>query len=95
MLLLGSTGKVIRPTNNNSGVAAVALVTLNKLVIPLKVLNMDDKEYGLMKEIILFNPGNIYTVVYNYNVLNIYLQNQTVYVIEKLLENIANKNILN
>ena len=57
MLLLGSTGKVIRSTNRNPGVAAVAVVTLSKLVIPLKVLNIDDKELSLMKEIILFNPG--------------------------------------
>ena len=57
MLLLGSTGKVMRPTNRNSGVATVAMVTLSKLVIPLKVLNIDDKELNLMKEIVLFNPG--------------------------------------
>ena len=57
MLLLGSTGKVIRPTNSNSGVAAVALITLTKLVVPLKAINMDDKEYSVMKEIVLFNPG--------------------------------------
>lgn len=56
MLLLGSTGKVMRPTNRNSGVATVAMVTLSKLVIPLKVLNIDDKELNLMKEIVLFNP---------------------------------------
>jgi hypothetical protein len=56
MLLLGSTGKVIRPTNSNSGVAAVALVTLTKLVVPLKVLNIDDHELNLMQEIVLFNP---------------------------------------
>ena len=57
MLILGSTGKVIRNNNGNPGVAAVAMVTLSKLVIPLKVLNIDDKELSLMQEIILFNPG--------------------------------------
>ena len=59
MLLLGSTGKVMRTTNKNSGVATVAMVTLTKLVVPLKVLNMDDQELSLMKEIVLFNPGNL------------------------------------
>ena len=57
MLLLGSTGKVIRNTNRNPGVAAVAMVTLSKLVVPLKVLNIDDRELSLMQEIVLFNPG--------------------------------------
>ena len=57
LLLLGSTGKVIRPTNQNSGVASVASVTLQKLVVPLKVLNIDDREFTLLKEIVLFNPG--------------------------------------
>lgn len=57
VLLLGKTGKAIRPTNSNSGVSAVASVTLKKLVEPLKVVNMDDNEYILMKEIVLFNPG--------------------------------------
>ncbi|XP_019849288.1 PREDICTED: nuclear receptor 2 isoform X1 [Amphimedon queenslandica] len=56
MLLLGSTGKVLGPTNSNSGVSAVAYVTLTKLVVPLKVLNMDDQELKLMKQIVLFNP---------------------------------------
>ena len=55
--MLGKTGKAIRPTNSNSGVSAVASVTLKKLVEPLKVVNMDDREYALMKEIVLFNPG--------------------------------------
>ena len=57
VLLLGKTGKAIRPTNSNSGVSAVASVTLKKLVEPLKVVNMNNKEYSLMKEIVLFNPG--------------------------------------
>ena len=57
MLLLGSTGKVIRSVNGNPGVATVAMVTLSKLVVPLKVLNIDDRELKLMEEIILFNPG--------------------------------------
>ena len=60
MLLLGSTGKVIRPSNQNSGVATVAAVTLSKLVIPMKVINMDDHELRLMKEIVLFNPGSLF-----------------------------------
>ena len=37
--------------------SAVASVTLKKLVEPLKVINMDDHELDLMKEIVLFNPG--------------------------------------
>lgn len=57
MLLLGSTGKVIRPSNPNSGVATVASVTLQKLVVPLRVLNIDDRELTLLKELVLFNPG--------------------------------------
>ena len=56
--MLGSTGKVIRPTNQNNGVASVALVTLQKLVVPLKILNINDRELVLLKEIVLFNPGN-------------------------------------
>jgi len=56
MLLLGSTGKVIRPSNPNSGVATVASVTLQKLVVPLRVLNIDDRELTLLKELVLFNP---------------------------------------
>ena len=57
LLLLGSTGKVIRPNNQNSGVACVASVTLQKLVVPLKGLNINDRELALLKEIVLFNPG--------------------------------------
>ena len=57
MLLLGSTGKVMRPSNANDGVATVAAITLQKLVVPLKVLNIDDHEFSLLKEIVLFNPG--------------------------------------
>lgn len=48
---------MIRPTNQNSGVASVASVTLQKLVEPLKVLNINDKELTLLQEIVLFNPG--------------------------------------
>ncbi len=55
--MLGSTGKVIRPTNQNNGVASVALVTLQKLVVPLKILNINDRELVLLKEIVLFNSG--------------------------------------
>ena len=47
----------MRTSNRNSGVATVAAVTIAKLVAPLKVLNMDDNELSLMKEIVLFNPG--------------------------------------
>lgn len=57
MLLLGSTGKVIRPTNQNSGVASVASVTLQKLVVPLKALMINDRELTFLREIVLFNPG--------------------------------------
>lgn len=55
--MLGSTGKVIRPTNQNSGVASVASVTLQKLVVPLKILNINDQEFTLLREIVLYNPG--------------------------------------
>ena len=57
MLLLGSTGKVIRPINQNSGVASVASVTLQKLVVPLKALMINDRELTFLREIVLFNPG--------------------------------------
>ena len=57
MLLLGSTGKAIRPTNQNSGVASVASVTLQKLVVPLKALMINDRELTFLREIVLFNPG--------------------------------------
>eukprot|EP00731_Ephydatia_muelleri_P026045 Em0018g145a len=56
LLVLGSTGKVIRPRNPNCGVATVASVTLQKLVVPLQALNIDEKELNLLKEIVLFNP---------------------------------------
>ena len=56
MLLLGFTKRVMRTSNRNSGVAPVAAVTIAKLVVPLKVLNMDNNELSLMKEIVLFNP---------------------------------------
>ena len=59
MLLLGSTGKVIRPTNQNSGVASVASVTLQKLVVPLKALVINERELTFLREIVLFNPGNV------------------------------------
>ena len=57
MLRLGGTGKAIRPSHENSGIASVANITLMRLVTPLKVLNIDDKELELMKEIVLFNSG--------------------------------------
>lgn len=57
MLLLGSTGKAIRPTNQNSGVASVASVTLQKLVVPLKALMINERELTFLREIVLFNPG--------------------------------------
>ena len=69
MLLLGRTGKVIRPTNQNSGVASVASVTLQKLVVPLKVLNINDRELTFLKEIVLFNPG-MHVLRYQHFVIN-------------------------
>lgn len=57
MLRLGGTGKAIRPSHENSGIASVASITLARLVTPLKVLNIDDKELELLKEIVLFNSG--------------------------------------
>ena len=48
----------MRRSNENSGVATVASITLQKLVVPLKVLNIDDREFNLLKEIVLFNPGS-------------------------------------
>jgi hypothetical protein len=57
MLLLGGTGKAIRPSHDNPGIAAVVRTTLVRLVTPLKVLNISDKELKLLKEIVLFNPG--------------------------------------
>ena len=63
MLLLGSTGKVIRPTNQNSGVASVASVTLQKLVVPLKSVMINDRELTFLREIVLFNPGKRMKIV--------------------------------
>ena len=57
MLRLGGTAKAIRPSHENSGIASVANITLARLVTPLKVLNIDDKELELLKEIVLFNSG--------------------------------------
>lgn len=57
MLRLGGTGKAIRPSHENSGIASVANITLIRLVTPLKVMNIDDKELELLKEIVLFNSG--------------------------------------
>ena len=48
---------MIRPRNPNCGVATVASVTLQKLVVPLQALNIDERELNLLKEIVLFNPG--------------------------------------
>ena len=62
MLLLGSTGKVIRPINQNSGVASVASVTLQKLVVPLKALMINERELTFLREIVLFNPGKYVNV---------------------------------
>ncbi len=59
MLLLGSTGAVLKPSNLNPGIASVASVTLEKLVVPLKVLNISDNELRLLREIVLFNPGTL------------------------------------
>ena len=57
VLILGNTGKVITPAHENSGVATVAALALAKLLVPLKHLKIDDTEYALLKEIVLFNPG--------------------------------------
>lgn len=65
MLLLGSTGKVIRPTNQNSGVASVASVTLQKLVVPLKSVMINDRELTFLREIVLFNPGKQVKIILN------------------------------
>ena len=59
MLLLGKTGKIIQPTHTNSGIASVARITLLRLVDPLKILNIDNKELLLLKEVVLFNPGKL------------------------------------
>ena len=58
---------MIRPRNPNSGVATVASVTLQKLVVPLQALNIDEKELTLLKEIVLFNPGqhSIHDITYD------------------------------
>lgn len=74
LLLLGRTGKVIRPNNLNSGVASVASVTLQKLVVPLKVLNIDDRELTLLKEIVLFNPES--NGLRNREVVRVYRKNK-------------------
>lgn len=51
------TGKLLKPEHENSGVAAVTAITLNKLSRAVKLLSVDDREWALLKEIILFDPG--------------------------------------
>ena len=63
VLILGQTGKVITPAHENSGVATVASLALAKLLVPLKHLKIDDTEYALLKEIVLFNPGEYCTCI--------------------------------
>jgi len=48
---------VITQGHENSGVATVVSLALVKLLVPLKQLKIDETEYVLLKEIILFNPG--------------------------------------
>ena len=57
VLILGNTGKVITQAHENSGVATVASLALAKLLVPLKQLKIEETEYVLLKEIVLFNPG--------------------------------------
>jgi hypothetical protein len=51
------TGKLLKPEHENAGVAAVTAITLNKLSRAVRQLNVDDREWALLKEILLFNPG--------------------------------------
>jgi hypothetical protein len=50
------TGKLLKPEHENAGVAAVTAITLNKLSRAVRQLNVDDREWALLKEILLFNP---------------------------------------
>lgn len=50
--------KIIRPNHPNSAVACVTKLTIDKLVKPLRFLNLNKSEYRIMKEIILYNPSS-------------------------------------
>ncbi len=55
---VGKYGESHQANQSEHGVASVALVMLQKLVVPLKILNINDRELILLlKEIVLFNPG--------------------------------------
>ena len=75
MLLLGNSGKVIRPTNQNSGVASVASVTLQKLVVPLKSVMINDRELTFLREIVLFNPGKWMKIILKLETLSCIVNN--------------------
>ena len=57
------TGKMMSPGHNNPGVSTVAQLLLDKVVKPLRMLNLNDYEHMILKQIILFNPGEWFDTV--------------------------------
>lgn len=53
------TGKMMSPGHINPGVSSVANLLIDRVVRPLRQLNLNDYEHMLLKQIILFNPGKI------------------------------------
>ncbi|KAI6648659.1 Nuclear hormone receptor [Oopsacas minuta] len=50
--------KIIKPYHPTSAVACVTKLTIEKLVVPLRFLNLNRCEYRIMKEIILYNADS-------------------------------------
>ena len=57
-LYFNHINKIIRPYHPNSAVACVTKLTIEKLVRPLRYLNLNRCEYRIMKEIILYNADS-------------------------------------
>ena len=58
VLYFNHINKIIRPYHPNSAVACVTKLTIEKLVRPLRYLNLNRCEYRIMKEIILYNADS-------------------------------------
>eukprot|EP00117_Sycon_ciliatum_P047252 scpid28562/ scgid4959/ Hepatocyte nuclear factor 4-beta; Nuclear receptor subfamily 2 group A member 3 len=50
------TGKMMSPGHVNPGVSSVANLLIDRVVKPLRQLNLNDYEHMLLKQVILFNP---------------------------------------
>ena len=57
-LYFNHINKIIMPYHPNSAVACVTKLTIEKLVRPLRYLNLNRCEYRIMKEIILYNADS-------------------------------------